>query len=266
MNLPCVLKLLSLDGQKAIITGAGSGIGQATAIALANFGAEVMLLDKSSDGLKETEAKIAEADGKSQSCVVDISQKGEVDRFFETYQKEHERLDIFVSNAGRNIRVNVVDATEDEFDALMNTNFKGAWFGLQKAARMMQQQRSGNIVVVTSINGLLPLSDQAIYSSTKAALQSLTQSLAATLAPYGVRVNSCAPGCILTNINNQIFSVPDIYNDKVNKIPLGRLGSPMDIGNVIATMATDAYRFMTGTTVIVDGGESLRPKTYLGER
>jgi NAD(P)-dependent dehydrogenase (short-subunit alcohol dehydrogenase family) len=196
---------------------------------------------------------------------VDVSQKEQVDEFFDRYRQKQERLDIYISNAGRQIRADALKMTEQEFDALLGTNFKGAWIGLQHAGNIMQDQRSGNIVIVTSINGLSPLSDQAVYSTTKAALQSLMQSLAATLAPYGVRVNSFAPGCVLTGINQDIFAIRKLYDDKVKKLPVGRLGNPTEAGNIIATMVTDAYSFMTGSTVVADGGELLRPKTYLGD-
>ena len=264
MNLSYVQKFFSLDGRKAVVTGASSGIGQATAIALANFGAEVALIGRNSEGLAATAEEIGKTGGKSSSHIVDVSQKEQVDGFFDKYRKEQGRLDIYISNAGYNIRKDALRMTEKEFDALLGTNFKGAWIGLQHAGNIMREQRGGNIVIVTSVNGFFPLSDQAIYSTTKAALQSLMQSMAATLAPYGVRVNSFAPGCVLTGINRDVFTIPELRDDKVKKIPAGRLGNPTEVGNIIATMVTDAYSFMIGSTVLADGGELLRPSTYLG--
>ncbi len=266
MNLQYLQQLFSLDGRKAVVTGAGSGIGRAAAVALANFGAEVILIGRNIDKLRETQMEIEKIPaGKCHSYSVDVSCPDAFDSFFEQYRKQHGNLDIYVSNAGINIREDAISITQEQFDTLFNTNFKGAWLGLKNAGAIMKEQRSGNIVIVTSVNGLSPLPEQTIYSTTKAALQSLMQGLAATLAPYGVRVNSCAPGCVLTSINQDIFSKSDIREDKRKKIPLGNLGQPEEIGNVIATMVSDAYSFMTGATVLVDGGEFLRPATFLGD-
>ncbi|MDR1901482.1 MAG: SDR family oxidoreductase [Treponema sp.] len=258
MNLPFVNELFSLEGSIAVVTGAGSGIGQAAAIALANFGAEVLLLGRTLEKLKKTENEISKAGGTSKCYKVDISNAEQVRSFFDSFKREYEQLDIFVSNAGYNVREDALNTTEEEFDGLINTNLKGAWRCLKYAGEIMKKQRSGNVVIVTSINGLHPTPNQAIYASTKFALQGLMQSLAATLAPYGVRVNSCAPGAVLTDLTKDIFSVKSVYDAKVAGIPLGFIGQPMDIGAVIASMASGAYRFMTGATILLDGGESLK--------
>jgi NAD(P)-dependent dehydrogenase (short-subunit alcohol dehydrogenase family) len=259
VNLSFMKELLSLDGRLAVVTGAGSGIGQAAAIALANFGAEVLLLGRTLEKLKRTETEISKCGGKSKSFSVDISDERQVTSFFNCIRNEYGGLDILVSNAGYNVRKDALDTTEDEFDGLIRTNFKGSWRCAKYAGQIMKEQRKGNIVIVTSINGLRPTPNQAIYASTKFALIGLTQSLAATLAPYGVRVNSCAPGAVFTDLTKEVFSAKSVRDAKVNEIPLGFIAQPMDIGAIIACMVTDAYRFMTGITILIDGGESLKP-------
>ncbi|MDR2652194.1 MAG: SDR family oxidoreductase [Prevotellaceae bacterium] len=258
MNVDFLKCMLSLAGCKAVVTGAGSGIGRAAALSLANFGAEVFLLGRRMEKLSKTEEEINKAGAKSKSYGVDISDCNQVEEFFDFFRHEHQHLDVFVANAGQILRADVFDTSEEEFDRINNINFKGTWRCLKHAGEIMRKQRRGNIIVVTSVNGMRPMPNQAIYSSTKFALQGLTLSLAATLAPYGVRVNSCAPGSVITDFNKDIFSVESVRRNRIEEIPLGFIAEPMDIGVIIAFLATDACRFMTGSTVLIDGGESLR--------
>jgi NAD(P)-dependent dehydrogenase (short-subunit alcohol dehydrogenase family) len=258
VNQSFVKELFSLDGRLAVVTGSGSGIGQAAAIALANLGAEVLLLGRTLKKLEATESEIARCGGNSKCFPVDVSDKQQVESFFDFLKKEYGRLDILVANAGYNVRKDALETTEEELEGLLNTNFKGSWRCAKYAGKIMKEQRCGNIVFVTSINGLRPTPNQAIYASTKFALTGLMQSLAATLAPCGVRVNSCAPGAVFTDLTKKVFSVKSVYDAKAGEIPLGFIGRPMDIGAIIAWMVTDACRFMTGVTILVDGGESLK--------
>lgn len=260
MNKKYVEELFSLNGQKAVVTGASSGIGRAIAVSLANFGAEVALLGRSLPGLEATQRIIQENGGISEAYIVDISKMEEQKVFFEKYKEQKGRLDIFIANAGINRRAELPDATLDEIDDMLKTDYVGTLYGMIQASHIMKQQRSGNIVVITSINGLSPLPNQAVYSSIKFGLEGAMRCFAGSMAEYGVRVNSCAPGCIHTAINRHIFGVEEFRREKETKIPLGKIGDPRDIGDVVATMVSDAYRFMTGSTILVDGGELLRPK------
>lgn len=258
MNIAYFKKLFCLDGKTAVVTGASSGIGRAIAVSLANFGAEVALIGRSMPALQQTQQIIAQNGGKSEIYPVDIGDTQAQDAFFDAYRKKHERLDIFIANAGINKRAELPDATVQDMNDMLRVDYIGTVYGLIQASHIMKKQRSGNMVVVTSINGLTALPNQAVYSSIKAALESVAQSLASSMAAYGVRVNSCAPGCIHTGINRHIYTVDAFREQKECDIPLGRIGNPEDIGDVVATMVSDAYRFMTGATVLVDGGEHIR--------
>lgn len=260
MNESYVRKLFSLDNQTAVVTGASSGIGRGVAVSLANFGAQVALLGRNQKGLDVTAAEIAAAGGKSESYLVDVTKEEEVDKFFKEYHHNHGRVDIFVANAGINIRGELLDTTMEQVDTLINTNYKGVLYGVMRAGRIMRDQRCGNIVIMSSINGVSAMPNLAVYSSIKYALEGITRALAGSLAEYGVRVNSCAPGVILTKINENIYSLKDNLEKKLESIPMRKIGYPEDIGDVVATMVSDAYRFMTGTTILVDGGEHLRAK------
>ena len=260
MNTAYIEKIFSLDGHKAVVTGASSGIGRAIAISLANFGAEVALLGRSADGLRTTHETIAANGGICEDYIVDISDTDAQGRFFRTYMEKHGQMDIFIANAGINRRAELPDATLEDIHALLKTNYVGTLFGMIQASNIMKHQHSGNIVVITSINGLSPLTNQAVYSSIKFGLEGAMRSMAGSMAEYGVRVNSCAPGCVHSAGNQHIFSIEEFRKSKEANIPLGKIGNPEDIGNVVATMVSDAYCFMTGSTILVDGGELLRPK------
>lgn len=260
MNSRYVEQLFSLDGRTAVVTGASSGIGRAIAVSLANFGAEVALLGRSAAGLEATRAQIEQAGGVCETYIVDISDTANQEAFFKQYMERHNRLDIFIANAGINRRAELPDATLEEIDDMLKTDYVGTLYGMIQASNIMKQQRSGNMVVITSVNGLSPLPNQAVYSSIKFGLEGAMRCFAASMAEYGVRVNSCAPGCIHSAINQHIFSVDEFREEKEKRIPLGKIGNPEDIGDVVATIVSDAYRFMTGSTILVDGGELMRLK------
>ena len=256
MNLEYVKQLFDLSGKKAIVTGGSQGIGRAIAESLSRFGADVSILGRNRDYLQQVEASIRDEGGFCRAYAVDVSSEDQVERFFKEYMRENKRLDIFVNNAGYTIRKSATETTSEEMDGLFATNIKGALYGLSRAGNIMKAQREGNIVIITSINALAPLPPQAVYTSTKCALEGLLKCLAADLSPYNVRVNSCAPGAIDTNMNAE--ATKEEMEACANTVPLRRVGDPIDIGDVVSCMVSDACRYMTGATVVVDGGLLLR--------
>lgn len=259
MNEAYIKHVFDLTKKTAIVTGAGSGIGQGIAVALANFGAHVVLMGRRMERLKETRAQIEGMGGSSEIRAVDIRDKAKMEQAIRAVKEKCGNVDIFIANAGFNVRAELLDTTEEEIDALLATDYKGTLYGVMEAGRLMKEQKNGNIVIISSINGVSAMGNLAVYSSIKYALEGVVRSLAASLGPYGVRVNSCAPGVILSEMNQEIYSNEQNREAKLSAIPLRMLGVPMDIGNVVACMVSDAFRFMTGTTVLVDGGELLRP-------
>lgn len=260
MNNDYVKKLFNLDGRYAVVTGAGSGIGQATAIALAQFGAEVIIIGRTKSKLEDTKSIVEKQGGICHIEVMDISDTDAQNEFFSNYTTKYGSLDIFIANAGINIRAELPDVELEDMKKILSIDYVGTLFGLICASNIMKKQHSGNIVVITSVNGLNPLPNQSIYSSIKAALESASKSLASSMAEYGVRVNSIAPGCVYSDGNKHIFCHDEFRKAKESSIPLGFIGAPEDIGNVVAMIAGDACRFMTGATILVDGGEFIRPK------
>lgn len=258
MNLDYMKQIFSLEGQKAVVTGGSSGIGRGIARSLANLGSQVTVLGRDKKELENTCEIIRQDGGCCQYFQVDNSNRKEVELFFRKYREEEEKLDIFVANAGINIRGELLDTSYEDMEHLLDVNYKGTLYGVMEAGKWMKEQRHGNIVIISSVNGISAMPNLAVYSSIKYALEGITRSLAASLGEYGVRVNSCAPGVIQSKINEKIYSDPVKRQAKIEAIPLKKLGCPQDIGDVVASMVSDAFRFMTGTTVLVDGGELIR--------
>jgi len=260
IDLDYVKRVLGLEGKKALVTGGNSGIGKAAALSLANMGADVAIIGRDRETL---EASVAELRAINPACSgrqVRIQNKVEVDSFFDGYYRENDgTLDILVANAGVCRSIRALDTTEEDADYFFEINYKGTLFCCQQAAKAMKEKKSGSIVIVTSVNALYPPASQAAYSSTKGALEVLMQCLAVDLAPFNIRVNSLAPGAIATNIGRDSPPPPAPAAGKVRlSLPLGRVGAPEDMGDAVACIVSDAFRYMTGSTVLVDGGLKLR--------
>ena len=263
MQMDFIKRIFCLDGKKAIVTGGNSGIGLGIATSLASLGADVAIIGRDPATLEEAEAKLRALGTDSKAYRVDVGIKREIDDFFDIYYKENGlKLDILVANAGITVGKRALDTTEEDVDRLFNINYKGSLFCCQRAAEAMKEQMSGVIIIVSSVNALYPLPTQSAYTSTKSSQEVLMQCLAVDLAKYGIRVNTLAPGAIKTNIGRDMpprpaAAQPPAGNARPN-IPLGRIGAPEDMGDAVACLVTDAFRYMTGSTVLIDGGLKLR--------
>lgn len=251
-------QIVGLRGKTAIVTGASQGIGKGIAVSLAKFGAEVTIIGRNKKLLEEAKKEVEAAGGSCDAAVCDVADKAAVDSFFDLYIKKHDKLDIFVNNAGYTVMKGALDTTEGEMEGLLRTNYMGALFGLQRAAQCMKNQRDGNIVIVTSVNALYPLPSQGVYTTTKCALEGLKSCLAADLCHYNIRVNTLAPGAVNTNMNHDMYVNGEVRKEVDKMIPLGHVADIEEMGDVCACMVSDAFRYMTGATVLVDGGLGLR--------
>ena len=274
MQMDYVKKLFCLDGKKAVVTGGNSGIGRGVANSLASLGMDVAILGRDQATLDETEAELRALGTDSRAYRVDVGVKAEIDAFFDAYYEEHGmNLDVLVANAGVSCAKRALETTEADADRIIDINYKGVLFCCQRAAEAMKARASGNIIIVTSVNALYALPPQAVYTSTKAGLEVLMHCLAVDLAPYNVRVNTLAPGAVRTNLGRDMpkrpaqadlppptTDMPPPTPDGARRqgIPLGRAGVPEDMGDAVACLVTDAFRYMTGSTVLIDGGLKLR--------
>ncbi len=249
---------MMLEGKVAIVTGGSRGIGAGVAERLGQEGALVAInYNGSKDAAEEVKTKIEKAGSRAIVLKASVSSKSEVDEMYKAVLKEFGHLDILVSNAGICEQKDWFEVTEEDWDKHFNINMKGTYLNCQAASRIMKDQgHGGSIVAMSSISALVGGALQTPYTPTKAGIKSLMQSLAIALGPYQIRCNSILPGCILTDINRWQVGDKDAPMRKYfeNRIPLSRVGTPEDIGGIVAFLCSDSASFISGAEVLVDGG------------
>ncbi len=246
-----------LDGKKAVVTGASRGIGRAVALTLAREGADVALLARTRADLEDAAEEIRRMGRRAVIGVADASNAEESERALGASIAELGGVDILVANAGLTVRSRVLGTLPEDIDRILDVDFKGTVRCLQSVGkRMIEQGTGGSIIIVTSINAIWAFPPQAVYSSVKAALENLSRSLAVDLAPHRIRVNTVAPGAIRTDMNPHF--TPELLRGIGDAIPLGRVGEPEDVAEVVCWVASPAAGYVTGSTLVVDGGLMLR--------
>lgn len=241
-----------LDGKVALVTGAARGIGQAVALKLAGAGADLLLCDVQKDWLAET-AQAAAALGRRVSCqACDVSQAAQVDEAVRNGIADLGRIDVLVNNAGITRDTFLIRMSEQDWDAVLDINLKGTFLFTKAVAKGMMKQRSGTMVNIASIIGLIGNAGQCNYAASKAGVIALTKSTAKELASRGIRVNAVAPGFIRTKMTDQLAE--DIRAKMLDAIPLARFGEPEDVAKVVLFLAGDASSYMTGQVLSVCGG------------
>jgi NAD(P)-dependent dehydrogenase (short-subunit alcohol dehydrogenase family) len=250
-----------LEGKVAAITGAGSGIGQATALLFAREGAKVIVGDIDDNSGMKTVSEIKRVNGEGTFNHVDVSKESDVEGFIGHALSKYGKLDIMFNNAGIIVVKKVIDSSESEWDKLVSVNLKGVFLGSKCAAKHMIERKSGSIVNTASIYGLVGASHYAPYCATKSGVIGFSRALALELAPYGVRVNCICPGVITTamfegelEIWRKIQPGDDVKKLFESQHPLGRFGEPIDIANAALYLASDESSFVTGSSIVVDGG------------
>lgn len=246
------MKLLA--GRTAIVTGAGQGIGRAVAKGLADNGARVIIAELIGENGVNVASEINAAGGESLAIETDISQQTSVMHMVEKAISAFGRVDILVNNAAIFPASHVADMDVQEREDVLRTNLSGTFFCCRATMSSFKQQRSGRIVNFTSGRGLLGSSHGAHYAASKAGIIGFTKSLALELAPYGVTVNAICPGLIDTAQSRAHSTSSEEYYAKAKRIPLGRLGRPEDFIGPVAFLASDWSNYVTGQTLIVNGG------------
>ncbi|MCP1841956.1 glucose 1-dehydrogenase [Bradyrhizobium sp. USDA 4524] len=243
------------SGKVVAITGAARGIGKACAARFLSDGARVVISDVDAAGLVHTAQELGHID-QLRAVEADVSKRADVDRIVATAVKEFGRLDVMVNNAGVARNRDFLDISEAEFDDVMGINLKGAFFGVQAAARQMIAQGGGGVVVnMSSVNALLAIPSLATYAMSKGAMKQLTSVAAVALASHGIRVVAVGPGTILTEmVATAIFSSEDARRSVLSRTPAGRCGEPSEVAAVVAFLASDDASYITGQTIYPDGG------------
>ncbi len=240
------------ESKVAIVTGSARGIGKAIALKFAKDGYDVVISDILEDVAKETAKEIEALGQKSLVVVADVSKAEDAARLIDETVKAFGRLDVLVNNAGITRDNLAIRMKESEWDMVLNINLKGTFLCSQAAAKVMMKKRSGRIVNIASVSGILGTAGQANYASSKAGVIALTKALARELGPRNITVNAVAPGFIITEMTEKL---PEkVKEDYLSQIPLKRGGTPEDVANVVAFLASDAASYVTGTTLIVSGG------------
>lgn len=237
----------------AVITGGNSGIGAAIAQDLERHGASVVIFGRNPETLKTTKAQL---NGESLAVQGDVSKIADIERLVEETRKAHGRIDVLVVNAGIAPFGSLEQVDEATFDTLTDINFKGAFFTVQKALPLLSDGAS--IILVSSVVNIKGFANTSVYSATKAAVRSLARTLAAELAPRGIRVNTLSPGPIDTPIFGKVGvsadQIDDLKQGFASQVPLKRMGTPEEIASVARFLASDESSYVTGTDLAADGG------------
>jgi glucose 1-dehydrogenase len=262
-----------LKGQKALVTGASSGIGAGAALALAEAGASVVVNYSSSPvGAQRTVDKIKDLGAEAMAIRANVSKEDEVQAMFQEMFAAWGTIDILVNNSGLQRDAPFPEMTLDQWNTVLGVNLTGTFLCAREAAREMIRRgirpeisrAAGKIICISSVHEQIPWAGHVNYAASKGGVKLFMQSLAQELAPHRIRVNSIAPGAIQTPINRAAWETPEALQTLLTLIPYGRIGQPEDIGKTLVFLASDEADYIHGQTIFVDGGMTLYPEFARG--
>lgn len=260
MNFPKI----SLEGKVAIITGGSRGIGRASALAFADAGASVVVASRKLQDLEKVAEEIKAKGARGLAVASHIAKIDESKHLVDTVMEEFGRIDILFNNAGTNPYSGpLMNAEEWAWDTTFNINLKGHFFLSQMVARVMKNQHSGNIINTSSVGGLRA-GELSIYNVTKAALIMLTECMAKEWGQFGIRVNAICPGVIKTRLSEALWKEAEAGKAAMGRTALLRLGEPQEVASAVLFLASDLSSYITGTTIIIDGGSMVGGPSFSG--
>jgi NAD(P)-dependent dehydrogenase (short-subunit alcohol dehydrogenase family) len=242
-----------LTGKTALVLGAASGIGKASAEALAALGANVICADKDRAGVERTAAEIGSA-VKSQVHVIDAGSAEDIAKLADAAMKFAPRLDIAVTTPAVHIRKPFLDYSDEEYNRIVDLNLRGVFLFLRAFGRIMREQKSGSLIATSSMRAMTLEPGLAIYGATKAGIIQLVRGLASELGPHGVRVNAIVPSIVDTALVAPFKARPDIFNKLAAHTVFNRWSEPSEVATAVAFLASDAASYITGSALMVDGG------------
>ena len=250
-----MLDKFSLQGKSGIVTGGGTGLGKAMATAVVQAGAEVLIVGRRRGVLEKTAEELKKYGGSAVPFPADLSKMEDIPRVVEKAIKEFGKVDFLINNAGITRRAPCEEFSEADWDIVMQTNLKGPFFLAQAVAKtMIAAKRPGAIVNIASLIAFIGGKNVPSYAASKGGINQVTKSLANGWAQYGIRVNAIGPGWFTTDLTEAIQKDKERYKDITSRIPLGRWGNTEELGGVAVFLASDASSYITGQTIVVDGG------------
>lgn len=245
-----------LQGKIALVTGASKGIGRAIAVALGREGAHVIVNYNGSEEQADITCKlIEEAGGTCESICFNVAEEKATMEAMESILKKYGKLDILVNNAGITKDGLLMRMTDKDFESVLDVNLKGAFHTIRAASKQMLKQRSGRIINISSVSGIIGNAGQANYSASKAGLIGLTKATARELASRGITVNAVAPGFIETDMTDKLSDA--VKENACKQIPLGKMGRPEDIAEAVLFLASEKAAYITGQVLCIDGGMAM---------
>lgn len=248
--------LFDLSGQVALVTGTSRGLGQYFARALARAGCDLILTSRNRESLREFEAEISSLGRRCTSLELDVRNHASIERMASEAEAAFGQIHILVNNAGCNVRKPALDVTWDDWNMVLDTNLRGSFFVAQAIARGMIARGYGRIINIGSVTSVFGFAGLGPYCASRGGIRQLTMSLADDWGPHGVTVNCLAPGWFKTEQNKVLYEDPEWVEYLTDRIPVKRPGLPNDLDGAVVFLASEASRYITGQTLLVDGGIS----------